>query len=195
MDGFARRKEQKKESIRRAALELFQAYGFKKVSIHDIAGKAGVSPVTIYNHFGSKEALTLDVLKWYTLDLVDKYHGMITGDRPFIDRLEDVVFDKAKLVGQFQGELLQTYMQDSPEMQAFIQDMYENRVMPVMKEFFAEGIRQGYVDAGFSLEAIMYYFEIIRRGFFNMPDIGERTERNPALMQELIRLMTYGLNG
>ena len=53
MDGFNRRKEQKKESIRRAALELFKVYGFKKVSINDIASKAGVSQVTIYNHFGS----------------------------------------------------------------------------------------------------------------------------------------------
>ncbi|MBM4448805.1 MAG: TetR family transcriptional regulator, partial [Chloroflexi bacterium] len=40
MNGFERRKEQKKDSIRQAALELFQAYGFKKVSINDIAQKA-----------------------------------------------------------------------------------------------------------------------------------------------------------
>ena len=51
MDGFERRKEQKKESIRRAALELFQNYGFKKVSVNDIAERAGVSQVTIYNGF------------------------------------------------------------------------------------------------------------------------------------------------
>ncbi|MGD9143634.1 MAG: TetR family transcriptional regulator, partial [Dehalococcoidia bacterium] len=37
MDGFERRKEQKKENIRRAAIELFQNHGFKKVSISDIA--------------------------------------------------------------------------------------------------------------------------------------------------------------
>ena len=48
MDGFERRKEQKKEDIRRAALALFQSYGFKKVSIDEIARKAGVSQVTIF---------------------------------------------------------------------------------------------------------------------------------------------------
>ena len=47
MDGFERRKEQKKESIRRAALELFQNYGFKKVSVNDIAERAGVSQIEL----------------------------------------------------------------------------------------------------------------------------------------------------
>ena len=57
LDGFTRRKEQSKEDIRRAAWELFSQFGVMKVSIADIARKAGVSQATIYNHFGSKEAL------------------------------------------------------------------------------------------------------------------------------------------
>ena len=55
MDGFERRKEQKKESIRRAALELFQSYGFDKVSLNDIARRARVSHVTIYNHLAVRK--------------------------------------------------------------------------------------------------------------------------------------------
>jgi AcrR family transcriptional regulator len=195
MDGFERRKEQKKESIRRAALELFQTYGFKKVSVNDIAERAGVSQVTIYNHFGSKEELIRDVLKWYSLTILEKYKSMMTSDRPYLERLEDIVFEKSEAVSQFQGELLQTWMQNDPDMQAFIDDLYTNHVIPVIKVFFEEGRRQGYIDPKFSLETIMYYFEIIRRGFFATPDISERAERNPALLKELIELMTYGLNG
>jgi AcrR family transcriptional regulator len=63
LDGFERRRERKKESIRRAALELFKINGIKKVSIAEIAKKAHVSPVTIYNHFGDKNTLTCDVIK------------------------------------------------------------------------------------------------------------------------------------
>ena len=57
MDGFARRKEQSKEDIRMAAWELFSQFGVDKVSMTDVARKAGVSQATIYNNFGSKEAL------------------------------------------------------------------------------------------------------------------------------------------
>lgn len=62
MNGFERRKEQNRESIMQAALELFKAYGFGKVTVNDIAYEANVSQVTIYNHFGSKEKLVREVI-------------------------------------------------------------------------------------------------------------------------------------
>jgi AcrR family transcriptional regulator len=195
MDGFERRKEQKKESIRRAALELFQSFGFRKVSVNEIARRAGVSQVTIYNHFGSKEELVRDVLKWFMLGLFEKYQGIMNSDLPFVQKLENIVFDKSEVVSQFQGQLVQAVVQNDPELRAFMDDIYLNRIMPMMMGFFEEGIQQGYIDRRFSLETILFYLEIIRRGFFDMPDMSERTERNPALLKELIELMTYGLNG
>jgi len=195
MDGFERRKEQKKESIRRAALELFQNYGFKKVSVNEIAERAGVSQVTIYNHFSNKESLIRDVLQWYAMILLARYKSMMESDRPFQEKLEDIVFDKSEVVSQFQGELIKTWMQNDPSMQAFIDDLYANHVMPVARNFFQEGLQQGYIDRRFSLETIIYYFEIFRRGFFSSPEISEQAERNPALIKDLIELITYGLNG
>ncbi|MBN1177033.1 MAG: TetR/AcrR family transcriptional regulator [Dehalococcoidales bacterium] len=195
MDGFEKRKEQKKESIRRAALELFQSYGFRKVSVSEIARKAGVSQVTIYNHFGSKEALVRDVLQWYSLSILEKYEKTMTSEMPFLERLESIVFEKSEAIGQFQGELLQAWIHDDPDMQAFVEDIYTNRVIPIIKTFFEEGLRQGYIDQRFSLETIIFYFEIIRRGFFAMPELADKAEHDPALIKGLLELMTYGLNG
>ena len=195
MDGFERRKEQKKESIRRAAIELFQNHGFKKVSISDIAGRADVSQVTIYNHFGSKEELIRDVLQWYSMMLLARYKSIMESDRPYLEKLEEIVFDKSEVVSQFQGELIQTWMQNDTNMQEFMNNLYANHVMPIARNFFNEGLQQGHIDGKFSLETIMVYFEIIRQGIFNTPEISERAQSNPGLMKELIRLVTYGLNG
>ena len=195
MDGFERRKEQKKESIRRAAIELFQNHGFKKVSISDIAERADVSQVTIYNHFGSKEELIRDVLQWYSMMLLARYKSIMESDRPYLEKLEEIVFDKSEVVSQFQGELIQTWMQNDPNMQEFMNNLYANHVMPIARNFFNEGLQQGHIDRKFSLETIMVYFEIIRQGIFNTPEISERAQSNPGLMKELIRLVTYGLNG
>ena len=195
MDGFEKRREQKKESIRRAAIELFQNYGFKKVSVSDIAERAGVSQVTIYNHFGSKEDLIRDVLKWYAMILLAKYKSTMESDRPFQEKLEEIVFDKSQVVSQFQGELLRTWMQNDPSMQAFIEDLFAKHVTPATRKFFEEGLREGHIDRRFSLETIMIYFEIIRQGLAHTPELTERAQSNPALIKQLIELMTYGLNG
>jgi AcrR family transcriptional regulator len=195
MNGFKRRKEQKKESIRRAALELFQTFGFKKVSVSEIARRAGVSQVTIYNHFGSKEALVRDVLKWYILQLFEKYESVMNSKLTFQEKLENIVFDKTQVVSRFEGELHQAILQNDPELRAFVEDMYSNRLMPVIVAFLKEGNRQGYIDPKFSVDTILFYFEVLRRGFFAIPDTTEYTKRNPDLFKELIELVTYGLNG
>ena len=195
MDGFEKRKEQKKESIRRAALELFQSYGFRKVSIVEIARKAGVSQVTIYNHFGSKEAMVRDVILWFLNQMIDHYLEVMATDRPFAEKLEEMVFDKSRVAGQFQGELIRAYITESPDMQPVLDRLTNEKIMPAVESFFQQGIDQGYIDASFSREAIMLYFEIIRRGFYDHPDVVEHASTNPELVRELIRLITYGLNG
>ncbi|MFD9716722.1 TetR/AcrR family transcriptional regulator [Streptomyces sp. NPDC059076] len=50
------RAERKREAIVKAARDLFLREGFG-VGMDAIAAEAGVSKVTVYNHFGSKEAL------------------------------------------------------------------------------------------------------------------------------------------
>ncbi len=55
------RAELKRQAIVRAARELFLREGFG-VGMDAIAASAGVSKVTVYNHFGSKEALFTAVI-------------------------------------------------------------------------------------------------------------------------------------
>ncbi|GAA3245536.1 MULTISPECIES: TetR/AcrR family transcriptional regulator [Streptomyces] len=66
VDGIKRtpsgpRAELKRQAIVRAARELFLREGFG-VGMDTIAAEAGVSKVTVYNHFGSKEALFTAVI-------------------------------------------------------------------------------------------------------------------------------------
>ncbi|WP_328773870.1 TetR/AcrR family transcriptional regulator [Streptomyces sp. NBC_00286] len=55
------RAQAKRQAIVRAARELFLREGFG-VGMDAIAAEAGVSKVTVYNHFGSKEALFTAVI-------------------------------------------------------------------------------------------------------------------------------------
>lgn len=195
MDGFEKRREQKKESIRRAALDLFQAHGFRKVSVSEIARRAGVSQVTIYNYFGNKEALVNDVIRWFIGILVERYLAVMTSDRPFAGKLEEIVFDKSEIAAQFHGELLTTFIRTNPDLQGWVEKMMGEKIKPAVEDFFRTGIREGFIDASLSTGTIMTYFEIIRRGFYGSPELVDRVGRDPVLMKELIRLITYGLNG
>ena len=70
----------------------------------DIVSKAGVSQITIYNHFGSNGELVRDIVKTVFLNYMDKYRAIIKGEKPFTEKLEIIVFEKAELASQYQGE-------------------------------------------------------------------------------------------
>lgn len=54
-----------KESIKRAAQELFRKYGYHKTSVNEIAKKAKIAKATIYKYFDSKELLLQSILMDY----------------------------------------------------------------------------------------------------------------------------------
>ena len=109
MDGFARRKEQSKEDIRKAAWELFGQFGVEKVSVNDIARKANVSHATIYNNFGSKEVLVREFVTAMVEHLVDKIQEILAPNKQFDQKMtaffqfisESPSLDFSKTVGDY----------------------------------------------------------------------------------------------
>ncbi len=195
MNGFERRKEQKKEKIRRAALELFGTYGFKKVSVNDIANKAGVSPVTIYNHFHSKDDLIRDVVKTQVGDMLKKYHEIIYGEGAFPGKLGAIVFDKSKVAGQFHGELIQTLFQEEPGMQQYVESLWQGDVVKMTLDLFEQGRQEGYVNTEISQNVLIMYLKIISDGFAANPELTAEIAQNPEGVRELNQILLYGMLG
>ena len=195
MNGFERRKEQKKESIRQAAIELFKVFGFGKVSIGDIAHKANVSHVTIYNHFGSKDGLVRDVVRTVLSGLVAKSGEIIYGDKPYLEKLEAIIFSKAELAGQYQGELMKTAVRDYPEMAQLIETMWQNEIDKLIDDLVEEGREKGYIHKGLSQQAIKLYFEIVRKGAFSSLETINQLTVDSKLAEDLNRLFLFGLVG
>ena len=61
-----------KESIKRAAQELFRKFGYHKTSVNEIAKKARIAKATIYKYFDSKEAVLHALLMDYIKISVDE---------------------------------------------------------------------------------------------------------------------------
>ena len=74
---------EKKEAILKAAESLFLSKGQGHITMDQVAKKAGVSKLTVYNHFGSKKEL-YEVIVYKTIDnglSADLYESM-SGDNP-----------------------------------------------------------------------------------------------------------------
>ncbi|MBN2238373.1 MAG: TetR/AcrR family transcriptional regulator [Dehalococcoidales bacterium] len=193
MNGFERRKEQKKESILRAALDLFAQYGFKKVSLNDIAQKADVSPVTIYNHFGSKSGLVKESIVFLGTEMMDRYRDIIRGEGDFAEKMEAIVFGKVDVASKFSGELGPMLLEESSEYKDFVSEVLMKDAIQITLELFDEGRKQGYISKSISNEAVIAYLEIIRAGIAQSRMLYADKESYPRLVRELNELFLYGV--
>jgi len=195
VDGFERKKEQSKKAIIKAAQELFKLHGFKKASISEIALAADVSPVTIYNHFGSKEGLVRETLKTLLLGILDRVREVIREDKPFPDKLEAIVFDKAKIASDYRGELMQEVARSDPELKDWVDSFWMKDVRKVTVELMEVGKREGYINPELSDEMLILYIEICRRGAVASPDLIAQIEPDVEVYRRLNFLFIYGLVG
>ena len=71
-------REQRRQQVLAAALEIFSAAGYHAASMDDIADRAGVSKPVLYQHFTSKLDLYLDLLDLAIEDLLAAAHSALT---------------------------------------------------------------------------------------------------------------------
>ena len=81
-----------RDQLIESAVEVFHARGFNGCSVQDIVEAAGVPKGSFYNHFDSKEALGVEVVRAYTA-LVGAYvakagaAGILSGDGTPLERI------------------------------------------------------------------------------------------------------------
>lgn len=88
MDKFLALTEEKQTTIRNAALGCFAKHGYEKVSINDIAVAAGISKASIFQYFGTKQAL-YEYLFYYCSSQMKQAYDLSTLDAnaDFFDRV------------------------------------------------------------------------------------------------------------
>lgn len=200
MDGFERRKEQSKEEIRKAAWELFSQFGVDRVSIADIARKAGISQATIYNNFGNKDAIVREFVGGSVKELVTRAEEVLFPNMTYRTKMATFLQFIAGMMTSGQSSNAKTALrsvsidiQNDPEIKK-IREAAREKMIGMMLNLVAEGRQQGDVALNLSNEALSIYFEAFME-IFSHPELQIRYNQYPDIVQELGRLMMFGLKG
>ena len=192
-NGYERRKQRKRAQILAAATEILRRQGISRVSVAQIADHAGVSQVTIYNHFGDKAGLVEAVLVGVAEQRIEAYREILKADAPWSERLARVVRDKRRLLRDFHGEYMPTMYRQYPEIVARLRDMQLTARDSLTIPFLEEGRKLGCVPAGVTNEVVMSYLEVVMRGFDSSPDVVDRIAEDPKIFDQIHDLILYGL--
>lgn len=101
----------KEEQIVKSARELFGRYGYKKVSMDEIAKNASVTKRTVYKYFASKEEL----LKYFIAEEVKQMKKIVekveTKNLDFFDAIHEIIYNLIKYTRK--AKFLQVILKES----------------------------------------------------------------------------------
>lgn len=187
MNGFERRKQIKKTAILHTALDLFMGFGVQKVSVAEIAEKAAVSQVTIYNYFGSKENLVHEVILFYIEKEWKKFDQLLKSKLTFHEKVQQIIFNKKEAATKIHEDFYDQFMKDYAPVEKF----YQEKLLPRLTAFFEEGKVQGYIDPAISTEAIILFIQMMKQ---YVEQVNPHAEILP-FTEDLTKLLFYGIAG
>jgi AcrR family transcriptional regulator len=185
------RTNRKKKAIIVSALELFREKGYINTSIKEIASHAGVSQVSIYNYFGSKESLVKECASMLLQDTQEKIMTLLSEKSGFKEKLLQAV----SLCSERPYDLLEEYFsKDAMEDKVFIelfQDGVSKIRLDILSSFIELGKKEGVIDSTISTEGILNFLSIaseIQNTCTSQIELQEKSK-------ELYKLILYGLIG
>ena len=106
------------------AEDLFQRFGFKRITIEEICAKANVSKMTFYKYFPNKNELIKHLMNSWLKQIektINEFEGM---DIPFTEKIKTLLRLKQESSDKLSKEFLAEYMNPDPDMQNFFKDFY-----------------------------------------------------------------------
>lgn len=106
------------------AEDLFQRFGFKRITIEEICAKAKVSKMTFYKYFPNKTELIKKILNSWLKQVEQDINEVEAMDIPFTEKIRKLLSLKEESTGKISKEFMAEYMNPDADLQNFIKDFY-----------------------------------------------------------------------
>jgi len=192
LDGYKKRTLQKMESIEKSTTKLL-SLPLNDIKIADIAKLANVSQVSIYNYYGSKEAL----LKATIIRLMDhqfeETKQMLSSDIPFNEKIKELFIRKKNGLDIINLEMFTALMKKDPELQELVLDFTMNKSFKLLISLIDEGRSLGLVRNEVQNKTLLIYIQVLSQAFLNMDQTTSQYIQQKEVVDEIMNIFLYGL--
>lgn len=195
MNGFEKRAQRIKDKIKATTLEMMRAGDPSAIRIADIAKNAGVSQVTIYNYFGSKETLIRDVFKGYIDRAVYEFETYLNGGHTLKEKIAHILSLEKTTYRDFPPGMIRQLVGQDPELRDYIDTMYKERSIPLTVRIIEEGKASGEISAAVSVESVLTLIQLYMNQYETLLEIAQASDRMDELLEGLVHLFFYGICG
>jgi AcrR family transcriptional regulator len=187
-----------RDRILNATERLLGRYGYRKMTMEDVADEAGIAKRTIYMHFASKEEVALSSIDRVVARLAERLHAIAESDAPADERIEEMLlcrvlfrFDAVRDYRESVDEIFETLR---PAYMARRQ-AYFNLEAEIIAEVLAEGRRSKVLtvnDPTETAHTLLLATNGLLPSALSVPELGRRKDVEKKTRQ-VARLLLNGL--
>jgi len=183
-----------REQIIEIATKAFLHYGFKNVTVDEIARQAGISKKTLYKEFSKKDDVVLASVQFYNERHWQEMLEIMDSSKNAIEELVGVFFHMAKM---FKGMNpvcfidLQRYYSKAFK---YMENFKETKLHDCIKDNLDRGIQEGLFRENINAEIIATYrmesvFMLMHAGIFN-----KREHDLVEINKQIFELYMFGIS-
>lgn len=145
-----------KRRILDKSLEMFQNFGFSKVTMEEIASNLGISKKTLYKHFTNKEHILKELIETVKCDIEEKFEKIFADEQSdFIQKLQGVLDVIGENIKKMQGHLTHDLLKNHPEIWKEIQEFRRKKSQVKFTRLIDLGIKEGFIKADVNSHIVM----------------------------------------
>ena len=191
MNQYQKTTEKKKQAIIQAALRLFKDKGFKETSIKSIAEAAEVSPVSIYNYFGSKDNLVALCVNDLFEEITQQAEDILNSNLDFKTKLDHVF----ALCQEKMSQQISDYFQDKtvrdPAFSSLLTKAITAKKRDIYRAYIHLGKAEGLIAEDLSTELILNVMDALN-------SVGNQLAHSDNLetdVKQIHQIFLYGILG
>ena len=191
MNQYQKTTEKKKQAIIQAALRLFKEKGFKETSIKSIAEVAEVSPVSIYNYFGSKDNLVALCVNDLFEEITQQAEDILKSNLAFNTKLDQAL----DLCQEKMSQQISDYFQDKtvrdPALSSLLTKAISAKKRDIYRTYINLGKEEGLIARDLSTELILNVMDALN-------SVGNQLAHSDNLetdVKQIHQIFLYGILG
>ena len=191
MNQYQKTTEKKKQAIIQAALRLFKDKGFKQTSIKSIAEAAEVSPVSIYNYFGSKDNLVALCVNDLFEEITQQAEDILKSNLAFNTKLDQALDLCQEKMSQQISDYFQDKMVEDSVFSTLLTKAITAKKGDIYRAYIHLGKAEGLIAEDLSTELILNVMDALN-GMGNQLAHSDNLETE---VEQIHQIFLYGILG
>ncbi len=183
-----------KNRILKKANDMFQSFGYSKVSMEEIASELGISKKTLYKHFSNKEHLLKEILSTIKCEVDNFIEGLIADkSMEFIEKLKRFMNFIAKQGARLEGPIVRDLMKNHPEFWRDIDEFRKKKAYTNLSRLIEQGIKSGIFRKDVNTEVVVLAYVSSIHSLINPEVLARLPISADQVFKDLVKILFEGI--